>query len=78
MVALLDQGVFMAFVIKNTASEKTKDVRLSLPISMADEFQTLADESGVDFQEALRQGLAYALKASRRASKKNVKESAKS
>jgi predicted component of type VI protein secretion system len=63
----------MGFTIKTVAAEKNKDVRLSLPASMADAYQRLAEDAGVDIQEALRQGLAYSLKAASRPAKKGNK-----
>lgn len=68
----------MGFTIKTAASEKMKDVRLSVPVSMADLYQSMADQAGVDLQEAMRQGLAYALKASSRSNKKESKDAPKS
>lgn len=52
----------MAWVLKKTEEEQKVDVRLSLPGAMHTHLKDIADKSGVELAEVIRQALAYSLK----------------
>lgn len=52
----------MAWTLQKPEIEQKVDVRLSLPESIHTPLKQIADESGIELAEVIRQALAYSLK----------------
>lgn len=52
----------MGWTLKKSDTEEKVDVRLSLPGNLHGPYKAIAEETGVELAEVLRQALAYSLK----------------
>ena len=67
----------MGWILKKADAEDKVDVRLTLPGNLHGPYKKIADETGVELAEVIRQALAYSLKRYNAGQKKKAAAPAK-